>query len=91
MHKKHIQLIYDKECPVCRWYCHIIRIRQSLGNLEIINAREDSELINNISRQGFDLNQGMLLKIDNNFYTDAEAIHILALMSTRSDIFNRMN
>ena len=38
--KNTIFLVYDKECPACNYYCNVLRIRQSVGNLTLIDARE---------------------------------------------------
>ncbi|MGH8647577.1 MAG: hypothetical protein ACREX4_25185 [Gammaproteobacteria bacterium] len=44
-----------------------------------------------ITAKGLDIEQGMVLKVDGNLYYGAEASHVLALLSTRSDLFNKMN
>lgn len=38
-----ILLIYDKDCPVCLAYSQMVRIRQRVGELQLINTREDVE------------------------------------------------
>lgn len=40
---------------------------------------------------GFDIDQGMVLRMNGQYFHGADAIHALALLSTRSDIFNRLN
>ncbi len=91
MTNKEIILVYDQECPVCSNYCQVVRIRDSIGKLTIVNARDDSEIMEEITRQGFDLDDGMVLKMDEQFYYGADAIHVLALISSRSGILNRLN
>ncbi len=91
MNQNKILLIYDKECPVCRYYCQVIRIRKTLGQLKTINARENSDVRDEITRQGLNIDEGMVLKINNIFYSGSDAIQILALISTRSGILNRLN
>ena len=86
-----IVLIYDKECPACNHYCQFVRIRESIGELELINARDTSDVMKSITAQGLDIDQGMVLKLDNQLYYGADAIHMLALISSRSGIFNRFN
>ena len=44
-----------------------------------------------ITAQGLDVDQGMVLKLDNQFYYGSDAIHMLALISSRSGFFNRFN
>ncbi len=91
MSQNEILLIYDKSCPVCRYYCQIIQIKKTVGQLKIVNARENSAVMDEVTRQGLDIDEGMVLKIENNFYSGADAIHKLALISTRSGMLNRLN
>ena len=91
MSNEEILLVYDQECPACNNYCQIVRIRESVGKLTIVNARDDSEVMAEITNQGLDIDQGMVLKMGNKLYYGSDAIHALALMSSRSGIFNRLN
>lgn len=86
-----VVLVYDKECPLCDSYCRMLRIRESVGDLTLVNARDDSDLMLQITRQGLDIDQGMVLKIDDVLYYGAEAIHALSLISSGSGLFNRLN
>jgi len=89
--KPEILLVYDKECPACNAYCQIVRIRNSVGDLRIIDARENSEILDEITGLNLDIDQGMVLKMDQQLYYGSDAIHALALISSRSGIFNRFN
>ena len=84
-------LVYDKECPVCNNYVQMLRIRESIGELELVNAREGGEIVEQISSQGIDLDQGMVLIMDGATYYNSDTIHVLASMSSPSGIFNRIN
>ena len=86
-----IVLIYDKECPACNNYCQFVRVRENIGDIELVNARDTSDVMNSITAQGLDIDQGMVLKLDNQLYYGADAIHMLALISSRSGVFNRFN
>lgn len=89
--KAPIVLVYDKECPVCDNYCQRVRIQESIGELQLINARDESEIMDEITAAGMDIDQGMVLKVDDILYYGSDAIHALALMSSRSGIVNRLN
>ncbi|MBU1293593.1 MAG: DUF393 domain-containing protein [Gammaproteobacteria bacterium] len=91
MTNKQILLIYDKECPACHFYCQIVRIRQSVGELVLIDARDNPEVMVEVNAKGLDIDQGMVLKMDGQLYYGADAIHLLALLSGRSGVFNRLN
>lgn len=85
-----ILLIYDKECPVCDAYCRMIRIRKDFGTLKLVNAREPGKAMDEINALGLDIDQGMVLQMDEQTYYGSDAIHTLALISSRSGFFNRI-
>ncbi len=91
MTKEQILLVYDRECPACNNYCQIVRIRESVGQLKIVDAREASEVMQEITAQGLDIDQGMVVKMGGRLYYGSDAIHALALISSRSGVFNRLN
>jgi predicted DCC family thiol-disulfide oxidoreductase YuxK len=86
-----VLLVYDKECPLCNAYCQVVRIREAVGNLRIVDARESSEVMQEITNMGLDIDQGMVLKMNDQIYYGTDAIHALALISSRSGMFNRVN
>ena len=91
MSDKEILLVYDNECPACRYYSHMLRIRESVGQLRLVDARESSEVMEEISTAGLDIDQGMVLKMGGQLYVGADAIHMLSLIGSPSGIFNRIN
>jgi len=91
MSREEILLVYDRECPACNNYCQVIRIREDVGELKIVDARENSEVRDEITEMGLDIDQGMVLKMGGQIYYGADAIHTLALISSKSGIFNRAN
>lgn len=86
-----VLLVYDRECPLCNAYCQVVRIRETVGNLRIVDARESSEVMQEITNMGLDIDQGMVLKMNDQIYYGTDAIHALALISSRSGVFNRVN
>jgi predicted DCC family thiol-disulfide oxidoreductase YuxK len=91
MQREQILLVYDRECPACNAYCKVVKIRESVGDLRIVDARKNSEVMNEITAQGLDIDQGMVLKMGEQLYYGADAIHTLALIGSRSGILNRLN
>jgi len=90
MDSTEIHLVYDRECPVCEAYCRMIRIREAAGVLRLVNARDAGEIMDAITAKGFDIDEGMVLRVGNALYYGADAIHVLSLMSNRSGVFNRL-
>ncbi|MQA67108.1 MAG: DUF393 domain-containing protein [Alphaproteobacteria bacterium] len=85
-----IFLVYDFECPACDIYCRSVQIPRSAGRLRLVNARESIVVMDEITRAGLDIDQGMVVKVGNQLYYGSEAIHVLALLSSRSDLFNKL-
>lgn len=86
-----IVLVYDRQCPVCEHCVRLVRIRESVGTLRIVDAREPSAVLDEVTALGWDIDQGMVLKLGERLYYGADAIHALALIGSRSGIFNRLN
>ena len=86
-----IFLVYDKECPACNYYCNLVRIRETVGNLVLVDAREPSSLMDEITAAELDIDQGMVLIVADRMYYGVDAIHALSIMSTRSGVFNRVS
>ncbi len=86
-----ILLVYDNECPACNYYCNLARIRESVGKLILVDARDGGPVMDEITAAGLDVDQGMVLKVGDKLYYGADALHSLSLMSTRSGVFNRLS
>jgi len=90
MDSAEIHLVYDRECPVCEAYCRMVRVRETAGALRLVNARAASEIMDEITAKGLEIDEGMVLKVGNTLYYGADAIHVLSLMSSRTGVFNRL-
>ena len=69
-------LIYDGECPFCRFYVKYLKVRESLGVLHLVDAREKVAIVGEMRAANIDLDKGMVLKIDDRTYAGVECIHI---------------
>ena len=86
-----IVVVYDGECLFCRNYCRLVRLRKAAGLLKLVDARENSPIMDEVTALGLDIDQGMVVKLDGQIYYGSEAINILSLLSSNSDFFNRLN
>ena len=85
------KIIYDGDCPFCSSYVGLLRLRETFGEVELINARESQELVEELARHNMDLDEGMMLVLNGEYFHGTECIHRLALLATASNTFNRIN
>src|SRR5581483_6348156 len=84
-------LVYDGDCPVCSTYVRYVRIKESAGGLLLVNARDGGPWVAQVRQARLDLDEGMVLFYGGRAYHGADCIHMLALLSTSSGSFNRLN
>jgi Protein of unknown function, DUF393. len=85
-----VLVVYDKQCPACDYYCNLVRIKESVGRLVLVDAREGGPIMDEITARGLDIDQGMVVKVGDALYYGPDAIHVLALMGTNKGFFNRV-
>ncbi len=84
-------LVYDGECPACSNFVRHVRLRKSVGEVHLVDARAGGPVVDEIQTAGLDLDKGMALKIGGRVYHGADCLHVLALLSSESGWFNRLN
>lgn len=87
----HVALVYDGECPICSNYAQYLRLKQSVKEFTLVDARQGGPLVEEIRNLPHDLNDAMVAKIGNRFYIGHEALEVLALLSDSRGIFSRIN
>jgi hypothetical protein len=68
-----------------------VRIRDAVGRLHLVDARQPGELMDEITAAGLDVDQGVVVKFEGIMYYGPEAVRILTLLSTSSGFFNRLS
>lgn len=84
-------LLYDGDCPFCSSYVSYVRLRDSVGPVTLADARKYPALVAEANALGYDIDVGMVLKLDGHYYFGADCIHALSLLTTASGPFNRLN
>jgi len=84
-------LLYDGECPFCSSYVSFVRLREAIGPIMLADARQHPALVAESRALGYDIDVGMVLKLDGRYYFGGDCIHALSLLTTPSGIFNRLN
>lgn len=91
--KNAIWFVYDGECPLCKSAALALRIKKQYGTHNLLNAREhlDHQLIIDINRHGFDLDEGMVIFDGNDFYHGKDALSFMAKFGDSKGLFNLLN
>lgn len=89
--KTGVWFVYDGDCPICTYAAEALQIKQDFGALSIINAREvkDDPLIEEINQRGLDLDEGMVIYVDDQFYHGKEALQFIAKYGETKSLFMR--
>lgn len=66
-------LLYDGECPICAGFVRFAEFRRRHPDLQLIDAREAPALVADLRRQGYEINDGMVLVVDGRLYYGADA------------------
>ncbi|MEM8656976.1 MAG: DCC1-like thiol-disulfide oxidoreductase family protein [Pseudomonadota bacterium] len=88
---KQVTIVYDEECPFCSNYVSMVRLKEAVGGVNLLNARDGGPIVDDLIERGYDLDQGMVLLMEGEVYYGADAINRIALLSTPSSFFNRLN
>lgn len=84
-------VIYDGECIFCQNYVRLLRLQDGVGTVELLDARSSDPRVQDISQQGYDLDEGMVFLYKGQIFHGADAVQVLGMLSSRSTLFNRLN
>lgn len=66
-------LLYDGECPICAGFVRFAEFRRRHPDLQLIDARHAPDLVADLRRRGYEINDGMVLVVDGRLYYGADA------------------
>ena len=84
-----IIIIYDGDCPFCRSYITLTRLKE-LANTILLNAREEPALCQELLDEGVSLDDGMVVIINNQVHHGGDAINRITLLSSKNTLFNKV-
>ncbi|MEM1191170.1 MAG: DCC1-like thiol-disulfide oxidoreductase family protein [Pseudomonadota bacterium] len=84
-------LVYDGDCPFCNEYVKLLRLRASVGPVELVDARSEHPIVGDLHARGFDLNEGIAFLNEGVIHYGDAAVTHLALLSSPVGLFNRWN
>lgn len=71
-----IEVLYDDQCPVCRGYCTKVELKGD-RELDLVDARKGGELLDEATKLGLDIDEGMIVKVDGKLHYGSEAMRAL--------------
>jgi len=72
-----IEVLYDGECPMCRSYCESVQLKNPDDKLVLIDARNSSLLLDEVTARGLDIDEGMVVKINGALHYGSDAMRAL--------------
>ncbi len=86
-----VWFVYDGDCPICCMAAQGLRIKQTFGDMTLLNAREhgDHPLLAEIRQRKLDLDEGMVIFQGGQFYHGQEALSFMARHGEPKGLFNR--
>lgn len=76
-----MEIFYDGQCPFCRGYMQLVKLRRSVGEVELIDARSGDPRIAAVREAGLGLDEGMVVRHGGRFWHGDEAISLLATLT----------
>ncbi len=89
--KQNSYIVYDGDCPFCSRYVGLLRLRDAIGKVELVDARSSHPAVVYVEAAGVQLDNEMALIFGGHIYSGADCINRLALMTTPSGFINRLN
>ncbi len=84
-----LTIVYDGECPFCTSYIRLVHLREAVGSVELVNARQSHPVIDEVRARNLDLDQGMVVRIQGEYLHGAAAMTALSRLSTPTGFVNR--
>ena len=84
-------LLYDGECPFCSRYVALLQLRRLSPRFQLLDARNEPELVRHMVRLGHDVDTGMVLRWQGRYYHGADCIAELSRLTTTETVGQRLN
>lgn len=85
-----VAIIYDGECPFCSAYVRMLRLRESAGRVEMIDARQAPALVGELAGRNLQVDREMVVLYGGRIHAGGDAVHTLALLTSPSGALNRL-
>ena len=77
MEESTLTFIYDGECPFCNHFAELLELKSKIRNISIIDGRKNPELLRDLLKKGYDLDEGAILLKNSEILHGANAINTI--------------
>lgn len=84
-------IVYDGECIFCQNYVSFIRLKDAVGDVELVDARSDDPRVAALVAKGIDLDEGMVFMHNGQIHYGPDAVHVLSRLTSPVGVLNRLN
>lgn len=84
-------LLYDGDCPFCRSYVTLARLRALSPGFRPLDARHHPNLCAAMRGHGFDIDRGMVLSWRGSLYHGADCLWMFARIDRRGTVLAAVN
>jgi predicted DCC family thiol-disulfide oxidoreductase YuxK len=84
-------VVYDSDCPFSAVYVRLVRLRRAAGPVTLVDARGGGghPVLGRLREAGFDPDGGMVVALGGRLHQGAEAMTVLALLTSPHGLFAR--
>ncbi len=69
-----ITIVYDGECPFCANYVRLARLRERVGEVKLVDAREHPALVADYAARGYEIDESFIVKAEGKTLTKGAAL-----------------
>jgi predicted DCC family thiol-disulfide oxidoreductase YuxK len=82
-------ILYDGACPVCGEYLNLLKIRELVDEVRLVNARTRPDLVDGLRAAGYEINDGIVLAHQGGIVYGASALSVIAELGASERSINR--
>lgn len=86
-----IRVIYDGQCPFCANYVALARLRERVGAVALIDARERPDLVAAHKAAGRAIDDGMIVETPDAVYFGGDAVWAINALLSKNPILNALS
>ncbi|CAA9276736.1 MAG: hypothetical protein AVDCRST_MAG93-2932 [uncultured Chloroflexia bacterium] len=86
-----LEIVYDGDCPFCSRFVELYRIRKNVGSVALTDARGRPDLVERFTREGLDINDGMVVFWQGRTYYGPDSVNLMAMLAAERGAFSALN